>query len=62
MHLGGTAHALIGKNAGELIVGNDTVNADAIKQKMDSGSQGSATQGLRKWQGLAFRLKFPPTQ
>ncbi|OCL06147.1 hypothetical protein AOQ84DRAFT_399180 [Glonium stellatum] len=57
MHLGGTAHGLIGREAAGLVNGNKTVNEYAREQKM---SKAAINGNRHNMDSLNFRLHFPP--
>ena len=57
MHLGGTAHEIIGREAARLVNGNKTVNAHAREQEM---SKAAVNGNGHIVDSLNFGLYFPP--
>lgn len=57
MHLGGTAHEIIGREAAGLINGNKTANAYAREQKMSKAAVNSNGHTV---DSPNFGLHFPP--
>ena len=64
MHLGGTAHEIIGREAAGLVSGNKTVNANAREQEMSkaavNGKNTAAGVVGHTTGSLIFGLHFPP--
>jgi len=57
MHLGGTAHEIIGREAAGLVNGNKTANAYAREQEM---SKAAVNGNGHTVDSLNFGLRFPP--
>jgi len=57
MHLGSTAHEIMGREAGGLVNGNKTVNAYARGQEM---SKAAVNGNGHTIDSLNFGLHFPP--
>ena len=57
MHLGGTAHEIIGREAAGLVNGNKTVNANAREQEMSKAAVNGNGHTIGS---MYFGLHFPP--